>query len=299
MINELIKEESLLSQLPIFDEPSEKSVEIVPDSSDTKRANDLSGKDWTKNSISIWSDIRKSKEETDLGHPAIFPSELVKRLIETFTRTSERIILDPFSGSGSTVVTASRMGRVGIGFEINPDYVQLTEARLSQRDIWQPDIDTHSKVYQMDARNLLEVISANSIDMVITSPPYWDILSRERTADGKNIRDYGDTTEDLGKIENYRQFMNELALVFKPVYTAMKAGSYCCVVVMDIRKKNKFYPFHADVAVMMEEIGFIYDDLIIWDRRHEYNNLRPLGYPSVFRINKCHEYILIFQKPTE
>lgn len=36
---------------------------------------------------------------------------------------------------------------------------------------------------------------------------------------------------------------------------------------------------------------------VIWDRRHEYNNMRPLGYPSVFRVNKAHEFILIFRKP--
>jgi len=47
----------------------------------------------------------------------------------------------------------------------------------------------------------------------------------------------------------------------------------------------------------MQAIGFIYDDIIIWDRRHEYNNMRPLGYPAVFRVNKAHEFILIFQKP--
>ena len=47
----------------------------------------------------------------------------------------------------------------------------------------------------------------------------------------------------------------------------------------------------------MQEIGFLLDDIIIWDRRQEYNHLRPLGYPSVFRINKVHEYILIFKKP--
>lgn len=286
-----------MSQLPIFDDPTEKEP-LASEQPEGKRANDLSGKEWTKNSISIWSDIRKSKEETDLGHPAIFPSELVKRLIETFTRTSEKVILDPFSGSGSTVVTASRMGRIGIGFDINPNYIELTEARLRQRDIWQTEIDTQSQIYLMDARHLLNVIQPNSVDMVITSPPYWDILSRERTADGKDIRDYGNAVDDLGKIDDYQQFINELAMVFKAIYTVLKAGKYCCVVVMDIRKKNKFYPFHADIAVMMEEIGFIYDDLIIWDRRHEYNNLRPLGYPSVFRINKCHEYILIFQKPS-
>ena len=65
---------------------------------------------------------------------------------------------------------------------------------------------------------------------------------------------------------------------------------------MGIRKKNKFYPFHSDLATMMQTIGYIYDDLIIWDRQAEYNNMRPLGYPSKFIINKVHEYLLIFIK---
>ena len=66
---------------------------------------------------------------------------------------------------------------------------------------------------------------------------------------------------------------------------------------MDLRKKNRFYPYHIDISHLMEDIGFIFDDTIIWDRAQEYNNLRPLGYPSVFRVNKVHEFILIFQKP--
>ena len=56
---------------------------------------------------------------------------------------------------------------------------------------------------------------------------------------------------------------------------------------------------HADLAGIMQQLGFIYDDLIVWDRRHEYNNMRPLGYPYRFRINKAHEFILIFQKPRD
>jgi len=66
--------------------------------------------------------------------------------------------------------------------------------------------------------------------------------------------------------------------------------------VMDIRKKAKFYPFHMDVVNKMQEIGFELDDIIIWDRQKEYNNMRPLGYPFVFRVNKVHEFILIFRK---
>jgi len=262
-----------------------------------KRANDLDGATWTKYSVSIWSDIRKTKEEADLGHPAIFPSQLVDRLIECFTRNIDRIILDPFSGSGSTVVAASRMGRTGIGFEINQAYVDLTNRRLQARGLWQDRLDVSSKVIVDDARNIVTHIPPDSIDMVITSPPYWDVLSQKRSADGKTIRDYGDTIADLGKIDDYEEFIVELAAVFKGVYEVLRPEKYCAVVVMDLRKKSNFYPFHADVAHMMESLGFIYDDLFIWDRRHEYNNLRPLGYPAVFRVNKCHEYILIFQKP--
>ncbi len=75
-----------------------------------------------------------------------------------------------------------------------------------------------------------------------------------------------------------------------------KKDGFCCVIVMDLRKKNEFFPFHTDVMDFMVEIGFYLDDIIIWDRRQEYNNLRPLGYPYVFRINKVHEFILIFKK---
>lgn len=281
------------------DEPDEsQDPTILEVRKQQKRANDLDGATWTRNSISVWSDIRKTKEKTDLGHPAIFPSQLVERLIRSFTRDTERVILDPFCGSGSTIITASRMGRVGIGFEINEEYVALGNQRLGVRELWQTQPDTESVIYQDDARHILRYLAPESVDMVITSPPYWDILSQKRTADGKDIRDYGDTEQDLGKIDDYRAFLDELAVVFEGVYTVLRPEKYCAVVVMDLRKKNRFYPFHADIADMMQSIGFIYDDLIIWDRRHEYNNLRPLGYPSVFRINKCHEYILLFQKPT-
>ena len=78
---------------------------------------------------------------------------------------------------------------------------------------------------------------------------------------------------------------------------ALKPGAYCCVVVMDLRKGDRLYPLHVDLGARLGDLGFICDDLIIWDRRGEYNNLRPLGYPSVFRVNRVHEYVLIFQKP--
>ena len=66
------------------------------DSSSRKRANELDGKTWLRYSVSVWSDVRKTKEETALKHPAMFPSALARRLIECFAHSEASLILDPF-----------------------------------------------------------------------------------------------------------------------------------------------------------------------------------------------------------
>lgn len=262
----------------------------------TGRANMLDGKTWTRYSVSVWNDIRKTADELRLGHPAMFPVQLPMRLIECFTTDEDSIILDPFVGVGSTVIAAERLGKIGIGLDISPKFIQVAINRLQQLDMFSK-WSQQSRVINADARNLLDYVNPASVDMVITSPPYWNILTEKRTADYREIRNYGDMIGDLGRVTDYHKFLLELQEVFSIVYRVMKSSKYCIVVAMDLRKKDKFYPYHSDIAAFMQQIGFIYDDLIIWDRRHEYSNMRPLGYPSKFRINKAHEYILIFQKP--
>ncbi len=261
-------------------------------------ANELDGKTWTKYSISIWSNIRKSPDELALKHPAIFPVELIKRLIAIFTNQHDRVVLDPFAGVGSTIVATQQLGKEGIGIELSPEFAEKANSRLNQSDMFSNG-EGKGVIHMANALDILEYVNEESIDFVVTSPPYWNILNRKRTADYKEIKNYGDEEADLGKIEDYDDFLQQLKKVFARVYKALRSGAYCCLIVMDIRKKAKFYPFHSDIANFMQEIGFIYDDIIIWDRRHEYNNMRPLGYPYVFRINKAHEFILIFQKPKE
>jgi DNA modification methylase len=258
-----------------------------------ERLNDLDGKTWEKYSISIW-DVVKSSEEWMLRHPAMFPVELARRLIEIYTRRGD-VVLDPFMGSGSTVIAARDSERKGIGFDINPDFVNLAKKRLSQQKLIPLSVNDPD-IYCDDAANLLEYLSPDSIDLVITSPPYWNIHTRKRTADYKESRPYSTLEKDIGNIPDFNKFMMELKSIFEKVHTVLKSGKRCIVIVMDIRQCSKFIPFHMNITNMMTEIGFILEDIIIWDRRKEYNNLRPLGYPYVFIVNKTHEYILIFKK---
>ena len=236
-----------------------------------------------------------------LKHPAMFPARLASRLLESFTQADQTVILDPFSGMGSTVLATEMMRKSGIGLDISEEYTERAkERRPLTRNMFEKRINTGNgerHFSQADARDLLQHVGPESVDFVITSPPYWDVLLQDRSADYKDIRNYGDSDLDLGRISGYQEFLDSLGAVFDSVLTALKPGCYCCVVVMDLRKGNRFFPLHIDLAERMQKIGFLFDDIIIWNRKQEYNNLRPLGHPSVFRINRVHEYILIFQKP--
>ena len=272
-----------------------------------RKCNELGGKRWLQNSISVWSDIRKSRDELQLKHPALFPLMLVDRLIETFMPPEGERILDPFAGVGSTLIGAVQAGKVGVGFELSPEFTakarqRLAEARtspagLSDAVTGETKSQGKHELHQASSAQLLKHVATESIDLCLTSPPYWNILNQKRTADAKDVRHYGNLPDDLGTIADYPAFLSALTLIFRDVLVTLKPGAYCCIVLMDLRKKNHFYPFHSDLAARLVEVGYAWDDLIIWNRQSEYNNLRPLGYPAVFRVNKVHEYVLLMQKP--
>ena len=64
-------------------------------------------------------------------HPAPFPVELPERFIQLYTYVDD-VVLDPFMGSGSTAVAAVRTGRRYVGYDIDPEYVAIAEARIAE-----------------------------------------------------------------------------------------------------------------------------------------------------------------------
>jgi len=222
-----------------------------------RKCNALDGKRWLQNSISVWSDIRKTTEETRLKHPALFPTMLVERLIETFLPPDGNLILDPFAGIGSTLVAAQKLGRRAIGVELSPEFAAVARKRLtggetaSEATARKGERISQCEIVVGSANDLAKWVAPNSVDLCVTSPPYWDILNQRRTADMKATRHYGNLEHDLGTIADYHAFLDALVAVCRQVLAALKPGAYCCVVVMDLRKKNRFFPLHSDLATRL------------------------------------------------
>jgi modification methylase len=85
--------------------------------------------------LSIWEIPTESAKR--VGHPAPFPVALPKRFIELFTFEGD-LVLDPFMGSGSTAIAAAQTGRHYVGYDLDPEYIELAETRLRSVDRGRP-----------------------------------------------------------------------------------------------------------------------------------------------------------------
>ena len=83
--------------------------------------------------VDVTSDVWEidAASATQVGHPAPFPVELPKRLIDLHTYEGD-LVLDPFAGSGTTLVAAERQGRIGVGYDTEAKYVELANTRVAE-----------------------------------------------------------------------------------------------------------------------------------------------------------------------
>src|SRR5712692_11305716 len=93
------------------------------------KLNELSGKEWIKFTKSWFVLSPPRRDRAKIMHPAGFPETLVQRFVEFFTKPG-MWVLDPFMGTGSTLLAARACGRNAVGVEINPRYVTIAKKRL-------------------------------------------------------------------------------------------------------------------------------------------------------------------------
>ena len=91
--------------------------------------------------------IHMATECSNRNHSAVFPLELPKWFIKLFTQPGD-FVLDPFIGSGTTALAAIELGRNYVGVDVNQEYVQLSQSRVSESQIRMSIIAEEEEEYQ-------------------------------------------------------------------------------------------------------------------------------------------------------
>ncbi len=267
------------------------------------KLNNLSSKEWIAETVSVWiqKGLGKNHEEAQIEreHPAPFSYQDIARLIRFFTKPGQTV-LDPFVGVGSTLKAAALEGRPGIGIELNPKYASLAKKRLQKEVQDGPGVCRDQVVMVGDAAKILPQIPPASVRLVVTSPPYWNILHKkdhkvqqERLSNGLDSK-YSNHPDDLGNIAKYEDFLVRAADVLELCRRSIDSGGHMCVVVGDFRDKAKYHMFHADLARSMEQRGFTLKGVTILYQNHK--RVFPYGYPYAYVPNLHHQYIIILRK---
>lgn len=268
------------------------------------KLNDLSAAEWIPETVSVFVQrgLGAGHEEAKIErqHPAPYSFQDIGRLIRFFTKSGE-LVLDPFNGVGSTLKACAINNRRGIGIEIVKKYVELTKERLEKELKTNPleATNRNQKVIWGDALKEIDTFADDSIDFIVTSPPYWNILNKadhkvrqERMSKRLDTK-YSNLERDLGNIDDYDEFLDVLSSFFNKCSRILRPKKYMSIVVSDFRNKDRYYMFHSNLAQKLEAGNFILKGITILYQRHK--KVFPYGYPYSYVPNIHHQYMLIFQ----
>ena len=266
--------------------------------------NCMTAKDWLKSQLGVWQftyearDIRKKEV-----HPATFPISLSKKIIELFTHEGE-LVLDPFVGSGTTLVAANDLNRNAVGFDLQQKFIDLCDERLKKQS------NLFNKAQQIaiqdDASNIKEYLETGSVSLIWTSPPYANLLNRNRKNKSRRYR----KNEQLNKVEQYSQDPRDLGTmviekytqvigdIFEKLLPLLKTKSHCVINVPDMWWENKRITIHISLVEELRKRGYELRNIIIWDRTNVVNQIGIFGWPSNYiTMGVTFEYLLDFWKP--
>ena len=277
------------------------SVELEGDAHNVGRLNDLSEEEWAVASAPVWdthyptngpqSDAHRIRKQ----HPSPKPPALMKRLIEFFTKKGGRV-LDPFVGVGGTLLACSMTGRHGVGIDLSEEYLEIYR---------QVSVELGLKAQPFfcgDARDLDNLLGeVEPFNLILTDPPYGDMLSRKRSGDKKkrtgddSPTPFTDSPDDLGNMSP-SQFYEALRTVIVHAMQHLKPKGYVVIFCKDLQPTEDYHNMiHADVVATLADVENLrFRGYKIWYDKSL--KLYPFGYPYAYVSNQLHQFSLIFRK---
>ena len=257
-------------------------------------------------SATVWSFPERGSWATHRGdYRGNWAPQIPRALILRYTNPGETV-LDPMVGSGTTCIEALLLNRNCIAVDINYNAVILTHHRLyylvkalherkPKRLVdYVKDGNTAGsaysawyKVYHGDARKL-DKVPDNSIDLVATHPPYFNII------------EYGEqgTEGDLSRTTSLEEYLTLFRQVAREIYRVLKPGGVLGVLIGDTRVKRHYVPITHYALMVLLDVGFVLKEEVIKVQhrmkttREVWSKLRDRDFLLIY-----HEKLFILEKP--
>ena len=237
-----------------------------------------------KKLLKAFSSSNKGVRKANGKGLSIFPYHLGETIVKFYSEPNETIF-DPFMGHNSRMQIVFELGRNYIGYDISKEFMkenfklrELLLKRCLNDGLEHNTID----IYEKDSRQI--DLKENSIDMIFTSPPYWD------------LEFYGDEPNQLGYKKSYDLFLHGLKQVLQGCSKVLKPDHYCIFNVNDFRKDGTFYSYHSDVIYLTKNMPLKIFDTIIVDWGSSIASCFASQIDERKIAGKRHEYLLVFKK---
>jgi DNA modification methylase len=258
-------------------------------------------------STTVWSFPKRGSWATHKGdYRGNWAPQIPRALILKYTEPGNTV-LDPMVGSGTTCIEAMLLGRNCIAVDINYNAVILTHHRLyylvkalregRTRGILNyvsngavsNAVNAWYRVYHGDARNL-DKIPDNSIDLVATHPPYFNIIKYgEQGVEG-----------DLSRAKSLEEYLAMMKQIAEEIYRVLRPGGVLGILVGDTRVKKHYVPISHYVLLTLLDVGFVLKEEVIKVQhkmkatREIWARLRDRDFLLIY-----HEKLFILEKPSK
>ena len=241
--------------------------------------------DYQPEYTTVWSFPQRGDWATHNPHyRGNFAPQIARNIIKMYSAKGENI-LDPMVGGGTMLIESKLLGRNALGVDINPKAIEICKKALQ--------FNHHPKTKQVaklgDARNL-SVLKNDSVDLILTHPPYLNII---KYSDGK-------IDGDISNIGSLTKFCDEIEIVANELYRVLKPNKFCAILIGDTRKSKHFVPIAYNVMQRFFKAGFILKEDIV---KVQHNCTMTNRWKWKAEKDKfyliMHEHLFVFRKPAK
>lgn len=263
----------------------------------TSKINDLNLNQWKEYddiiTDSLW--ILNKRDNSGIHSASYwgnFIPQIPNQFIKRFTKKNDWV-LDTFLGSGTTLIESQRLGRNGIGIELQKDISTLAKRNIDLEKSLFTDCTIQHVVTgdstKLNIGNELEKVGIRKVQLIIMHPPYWDIIK------------FSSDERDLSNTKSLPDFLSSLEKVIENTYEILEKGRYLVVVIGDKYSKGDWIPLGFKTMEMIMNKGYQLKSIIVKnfeETKGKMNQKELWRYRALvggFYIFK-HEYIFLFKK---